>query len=402
MTTDVTSEDTEQVAEAESVPKSYKILVVDDEPDLEPLVRQRMRREIRSGRYSFVFAHNGVEALKELETDDSIDMVLSDINMPQMDGLTLLQEIPKAKPNIRSVIISAYGDMQNIRTAMNRGAFDFITKPVDFDDLRVTIDRTLRHVQELRDALSVRDRLVALQNELDVAKNMQQSILPTVFPEGDGYTIFGTMRPARNIGGDFFDLMRLQFDRVGLVVADVSDKGVAAGLFMMSSRTLLKGAAVGKGHPGEVLTEVNSMLVEDNETGMFVTVLYSVFDPSSGRLTYASGGENPPLLVHADGSSEELPLTQGIVLGVAPDYEYMENTIDVASGDSVIFVTDGVTEAMNEAQEPMGIQRVRDHFAASPPADPRSTALAVIDVIKEFAGSAAQHDDITCLVLRRE
>ena len=402
MTTDVSSENTEQTEELQEDQPGYKILVVDDEPDLEPLVRQRMRREIRSGRYSFVFAHNGVEALRELEDDDDIDMVLSDINMPQMDGLTLLQEIPKAKPNVRSVIISAYGDMQNIRTAMNRGAFDFITKPVDFDDLRVTIDRTLRHIQELRDALSVRDRLVAIQNELDVAKNMQQSILPTVFPSGSGYSVYGTMRPARNIGGDFFDLMRLQFDRIGLVVADVSDKGVAAGLFMMSSRTLLKGAAVGKGHPGEVLTEVNSLLVEDNETGMFVTVLYSVFDPRSGRLTYASGGENPPVLVHADGSSEELPLTQGIVLGVAPNYDYMENSVDLAPGDSVIFVTDGVTEAMNEAQEPMGIQRVRDHFAQSPPTDPESTALAVIDVIREFAGSAAQHDDITCLVLRRD
>ncbi|MCY4575935.1 MAG: SpoIIE family protein phosphatase [Chloroflexi bacterium] len=402
MTTDVSSENTEQTEELQEDQPGYKILVVDDEPDLEPLVRQRMRREIRSGRYSFVFAHNGVEALKELEDDDDIDMVLSDINMPQMDGLTLLQEIPKAKPNVRSVIISAYGDMQNIRTAMNRGAFDFITKPVDFDDLRVTIDRTLRHIQELRDALSVRDRLVAIQNELDVAKNMQQSILPTVFPSGSGYSVYGTMRPARNIGGDFFDLMRLQFDRIGLVVADVSDKGVAAGLFMMSSRTLLKGAAVGKGHPGEVLTEVNSLLVEDNETGMFVTVLYSVFDPRSGRLTYASGGENPPVLVRADGSSEELPLTQGIVLGVAPNYDYMENSVDLAPGDSVIFVTDGVTEAMNEAQEPMGIQRVRDHFAQSPPTDPESTALAVIDVIREFAGSAAQHDDITCLVLRRD
>ncbi len=402
MTTDVSSENTEQTEELQEDQPGYKILVVDDEPDLEPLVRQRMRREIRSGRYSFVFAHNGVEALRELEDDDDIDMVLSDINMPQMDGLTLLQEIPKAKPNVRSVIISAYGDMQNIRTAMNRGAFDFITKPVDFDDLRVTIDRTLRHIQELRDALSVRDRLVAIQNELDVAKNMQQSILPTVFPSGSGYSVYGTMRPARNIGGDFFDLMRLQFDRIGLVVADVSDKGVAAGLFMMSSRTLLKGAAVGKGHPGEVLTEVNSLLVEDNETGMFVTVLYSVFDPRSGRLTYASGGENPPVLVRADGSSEELPLTQGIVLGVAPNYDYMENSVDLAPGDSVIFVTDGVTEAMNEAQEPMGIQRVRDHFAQSPPTDPESTALAVIDVIREFAGSAAQHDDITCLVLRRD
>ena len=402
MSTDVSSEETEQTEALPDDDQAYKILVVDDEPDLEPLVRQRMRREIRSGRYSFVFAHNGLEALKELEADDAIDMVLSDINMPQMDGLTLLQEIPKAKPNIRSVIISAYGDMQNIRTAMNRGAFDFITKPVDFDDLRVTIDRTLRHIQELRDALSVRDRLVAIQNELDVAKNMQQSILPTEFPSGDGYSVYGTMRPARNVGGDFFDLIRLQFDRVGLVVADVSDKGVAAGLFMMSTRTLLKGTAVGKGHPGEVLTEVNGMLVEDNETGMFVTVLYSVFDPKSGRLTYSSGGENPPLLVHPDGSSEELPLTQGIVLGVAPDYDYMENSVDIASGDSVIFVTDGVTEAMNEAQEPMTIQKVRDHFAQSPPADPESTALAVIDVIKEFAGSAPQHDDITCLVLRRD
>ena len=382
--------------------RAFKILVVDDEPDLEPLVRQRMRREIRSGQYDFVFAHNGVEALAQLDANDEIDMVLSDINMPQMDGLTLLQEIPKAKPNVRSVIISAYGDMQNIRTAMNRGAFDFITKPVDFDDLRVTIDRTLRHVQELRDALGVRDRLVAIQNELDVAKNMQQSILPAIFPSEAGYKVYGTMRPARNIGGDFFDLMRLQFDRIGLVVADVSDKGVAAGLFMMSTRTLLKGAAVGKGHPGEVLTEINNLLVADNETGMFVTVLYSVFDPKSGRLTYASGGENPPLIIHADGTSDELPTTGGIVLGVAPGYEYQENTIDIAPGDSVIFVTDGVTEAMNEAQEPMGIQRVRDHFATSPPTDPESTTLTVIDVIKEFAGSAPQHDDITCLVLRRE
>ena len=407
MTTDVSSEDTaqEDAEQAESPQDdnlSYKILVVDDEPDLEPLVRQRMRREIRSGRYSFVFAHNGVEALKELDADDEIDMVLSDINMPQMDGLTLLQEIPKAKPNIRSVIISAYGDMQNIRTAMNRGAFDFITKPVDFDDLRVTIDRTLRHIQELRNALSLRDRLVSIQSELDVATAMQQSVLPNQFPSGDGYSIFGTMRPARNIGGDFFDVMRLQFDRVGLVVADVSDKGVAAGMFMMSSRTTLKGAAIGRGHPGEVLTEVNSMLVEDNDAGMFVTVLYSIYDPRSGRLTYACGGENPPLVIHKDGSSEELPTTQGIVLGVAPGYEYMENIVELEEGDTVIFVTDGVTEAMNEAEEPMTIQLVRDHFAQSPPGDPESTVEAVLQVIRDFAGSAPQHDDITCLALRRD
>ena len=143
-------------------PQTYKILVVDDEPDLEPLMLQRMRRDIRSGKYRFVFAQNGIEALEKLNEDDEIDMVLSDINMPQMDGLTLLQQIPEVDPNIRSVIISAYGDMQNIRTAMNRGAFDFVTKPLDFDDLKVTIARTLRHLVEWREALSSRDKLVAL------------------------------------------------------------------------------------------------------------------------------------------------------------------------------------------------------------------------------------------------
>ena len=103
----------------------------------EPLMLQRMRRDIRSGRYNFSFARDGVEALQKLEEDDEIDMVLSDINMPRMDGLTLLEQIPKVSPNLRSVIISAYGDMKNIRTAMNRGAFDFVTKPVDFDDSAV-------------------------------------------------------------------------------------------------------------------------------------------------------------------------------------------------------------------------------------------------------------------------
>ena len=101
------------------MPEPFKILVVDDEPDLEPLVLQRMRRRIRSGQYSFVFAHNGLEALDRLREEEDIDMVISDINMPQMDGLTLLEQIPKVDPNVRSIIISAYGDMKNIRTAMN-------------------------------------------------------------------------------------------------------------------------------------------------------------------------------------------------------------------------------------------------------------------------------------------
>ena len=200
-----------------------------------------MRRNIRSGRYRFVFARNGIEALQRLGEQEDIDMVLSDINMPQMDGLTLLEQIPKVDPNVRSVIISAYGDMKNIRTAMNRGAFDFVTKPLDFKDLRHTIERTLKHLMEWRSALASRDQLVMLQNELDVASKIQQSILPTRFPTTNHYDVFAAMEPARNVGGDFYDIFKLESDQIGLAIADVSDKGVPASLFMMSSRTLLKG-----------------------------------------------------------------------------------------------------------------------------------------------------------------
>ncbi len=134
--------------------RPYLILVVDDEADLEVLMQQRMRRSIRDGRYAFVFASSGLEALERLR-QDNIDIVLSDINMPEMDGLTLLQQIPMVDPDVRSVIVTAYGDIDNIRTAMNRGAFDFITKPIDFEDLRATIERALEHRALVRQAAGV-------------------------------------------------------------------------------------------------------------------------------------------------------------------------------------------------------------------------------------------------------
>ena len=379
----------------------YKILVVDDEPDLEPLMLQRMRRDIRAGRYRFVFAYNGVEALEQLNEDDEIDMVLSDINMPKMDGLALLEQIPSVDPEIRAVIISAYGDMQNIRTAMNRGAFDFVTKPIDFNDLKVTIERTLRHMAEWREALSSRDKLVALQNELDVASKIQQSVLPTGFPSSDSYEVAANMEPARNVGGDFFDIMRLENSRLGLAIADVSDKGVPAALFMMSSITQLKGAAIGIGDPGGVLSEVNDLLNQDNETAMFVTVLYAVYNPDSGVITYANGGHNPPVIVHADGSSTLLPMTGGIALGVVPGFEYEQSTMTLNPGESIILYTDGVTEAMNGDGEEFGIDRLRDLFVGGPPRRPKEANKAIFEAVSTFAGDTPQSDDITCLTLRR-
>lgn len=130
-----------------------KILVVDDEADLETLIRQKFRQKIREQQYEFVFAINGVKALEQLEQHHDVDVVLSDINMPEMDGLTLLTKLNEQNGLLKSVIVSAYGDMENIRTAMNRGAFDFITKPVNFEDLELTMEKTIRHVKQMRDTM---------------------------------------------------------------------------------------------------------------------------------------------------------------------------------------------------------------------------------------------------------
>jgi class 3 adenylate cyclase/FixJ family two-component response regulator len=130
-----------------------KILVVDDETDLEVLIKQKFRKQIRQNKYEFLFAFNGVDALEKLNQEPDVDLVLSDINMPEMDGLTLLSRINEINPLLKAVIVSAYGDMDNIRTAMNRGAFDFITKPINFEDLTITMEKTLKHVHQIQETL---------------------------------------------------------------------------------------------------------------------------------------------------------------------------------------------------------------------------------------------------------
>ena len=383
----------------------WRILVVDDEPDLEPLVLQRMRRHIRSGKYEFEFAGNGLEALEKLRADDSIDLVLSDINMPQMDGLTLLAQLGSLDQDLRAVIISAYGDMGNIRTAMNRGAFDFVTKPVDFDDLQITIERTVEHLRQWREATASRDKLVTLQNELDIATNVQQSILPSDFPATAKYEISANMVAARNVGGDFYDYVNAPDDRMFATVADVSDKGIPAALFMMSSRTALKGAAIGTGSPREALIEANRVLQADNPTLMFVTVIMAVYDPHSGEVTYSSAGHDPPVVVRADGHAEQLPAMGGIALGIAPEDIFVKNlkehTITLEPGETLLLYTDGVSEAMNVYHEEFGIAQILKLFEGNPPKNADEAMKTVFDAVTEFAGEAPASDDITCLTLHR-
>ncbi len=377
-----------------------RILVVDDEIDLEQLMLQRMRREIRRGRYQFEFAHNGADALEILKKDNGFDLVLSDINMPVMDGLTLLAQIPEVDPDIRAVMVSAYGDMENIRTAMNRGAFDFVTKPIDFTDLKTTIERTIENLTLWRKALSSRDQLVAIQNELDVARKMQQDILPKSFPTSEAFDLYANMVPALSVGGDFYDIYEFSDGRVGVAVADVSGKGVPAAMFMMASRTLLKACAAMSTSPATVVEQVNNILSDENDAMTFVTLIYGIYDPKTKEFIYANGGHNPPIVVNPNMATELLEPTGGIALGVMPDFKFQENTVTLEPGSTVVFYSDGVVEAEKEDKELFEMDRFCEILQSGTFEDAKEITNEVFSEVKDFAGENPQSDDITCLVLR--
>ena len=381
-----------------------KILVVDDEPDLEILIRQRFRKQIREDLMRFEFAANGVQALERLAEHPDISLVLSDINMPEMDGLTLLEKIgEKNDPCLKSVIVSAYGDMENIRTAMNRGAFDFLTKPIDFTDLETTIAKTLRQLDLLREALKDKEQLLSVRNDLSTAARIQQSILPQTFPpfpERKEFDIFAQMVPAKEVGGDFYDFFFLDEDRLAFVIGDVSGKGVPAAIFMAVSRTLLKAIATQVVNPGETLRRINAMLIPEGNGKMFVTIFYGVLNTRTGEMQFSYGGQPPPYIKRSSGAVEKVAQEGGFLLGMVAGMEYDNHKIVLRPGDTILLYTDGVTEAMDNNEQLFNDERLESCLARSNGAGLKELLQGIHVELVRFAGNAPQADDITMLALQ--
>ncbi|HXV13323.1 MAG TPA: SpoIIE family protein phosphatase [Candidatus Krumholzibacteria bacterium] len=383
---------------------STKILVVDDEPDLEQLIRQKFRRSIRDNELVFLFARNGVDAVATLAAEPDVELVLTDINMPEMDGLTLLGKIDELNAAaLKSVVVSAYGDLPNIRVAMNRGAFDFVTKPIDLGDLETTIQKALRESALIKEALRTRDELIALQRDLDVATDIQMSMLPRTLPsvaDREGVDIYATMLPAKEVGGDLYDFFRVDENRIGFVVGDVSGKGVPAALLMGISRTLLRSAGRSGVAPDECLATVNRVLSEEILPNMFVTVFYGVIDTLTGEMAYSSAGHNPPYLLTGDGRVTALNGVGGPPIGVVGNAPYQQERVTLGPKDAVLLFTDGVTEAMDLNDEFFGEKRLEELLSDSHALASESLVRRTIEAVQAFSKGAPQADDITCLALR--
>lgn len=262
------------------------------------------------------------------------------------------------------------------------------------------------YVENLTRVTAEKERI---STELDVAARIQQSMLPSIFPpfpERGEFDIYATMEPAKEVGGDFYDFFMIDDDHVGIEIADVSDKGVPAALFMMASKILLANKAAEGLTPAQVLETVNERVCgNSNGVGMFVTVWLGILEISTGKLTAANAGHEYPILLRADGSAELIHDKHGLVIGGMPGMKYTDYEIQMMRGDKIFVYTDGVTEATSSTGELFGMERTLTAAEKLPAdADPKQVLGGIHHAVEQFVREAEQFDDLTmlCLVYRGE
>jgi len=274
---------------------------------------------------------------------------------------------------------------------------EFGTLAAAFNKMTVELKE---YINNLSHVTAEKERIGA---ELNIATQIQSHMLPYIFPafpDRAEFDIYAAMLPAREVGGDFYDFFLIDENKLAVVIADVSGKGVPAALFMVITKTLIKSNALSGKAPREVFETVNNLLCESNEAGMFVTAFMGILDIPSGIFTYVNAGHNPPLLKRVDGEFTWLPVRRGFVLAGMGDIFYKQDEIRLNPGDTVFLYTDGVTEAADGENNLFTATRLLTVSNASKDCEPKELLLSIKGEIDKFANSAEQADDITMLALK--
>ncbi len=385
-----------------------KILIVDDEPFNVDYLEQ----ELEDSDYEIIKASNGREALDKVQAE-APDLILLDIMMPVMDGFEALSRL-KAMPATRDIpviVISANSDLQNMVKGIQLGAEDYLPKPFEPVLLHARISSSLEK-KRLRDLQLV--YLKGLERELDIAREIQKSFLPSELPEVDGWEIAAYFKAAREVAGDFYDAFLLPDGNLALVVGDVCDKGVGAALFMTLFRSLIRATFTtdvfsndkerGALPPVERLIHVvsftNKYITENHgEANMFATIFVGILNLQNGTLTFANCGNEPAIILRGGNAVMTLPPT-GPVVGVIPDARFSIKEVSLEKNDILLAFTDGIPDSKNSENEYFDtgrlISALGDRNAST------STLIKNIEVrLHEFIGTSDQFDDITLLAAKR-
>jgi len=386
-----------------------RLLVVDDVEANRDLLAKRLRQL----GHSVALVENGRRALDLVEQED-FDLILLDIMMPEMDGyevLRRLQENP-ARKHIPVIMISAVDEIESVVRCIELGATDYLPKPFNAVLLKARVHATLEK-KRLRD----RERLYArsLERAMEIGREIQASFLPETLPQPPGWEVAASFQPARQVAGDFYDVFALKSGFIGLVIADVCDKGVGAALFMALFRTLIRASNElvepwlgGVTEPAaRAAARVRNAVVLTNDyiarthgdANMFATLFFGVLDPETGLLIYVNGGHEPPILFSASEETTRLAPT-GPAVGLLPDRKFEVGRAEMSPGDFFLGFTDGVTEAHAPSEEVFGEGRLLAILKPAPNSAPALLARIEASLSDHRAGKEL-FDDVTMLAVRR-
>lgn len=386
-----------------------RILIVDDNQ----INRLILTRSLTERGHQTATAENGRQALEVLRAErpedvPEFDIVLLDIEMPEMDGFAALREIKldAALRNLPVIVISASDEMDRVIRCIEMGAEDFLPKPFNPILLHARIGASLEK-KRLRDQEQL--YLRGLERELEIGRRIQASFLPDELPQPPGWEIAARFEPAREVAGDFYDAFPLSNDgKIGLVVADVCDKGVGAALFMTLFRTLIRAlASENFKTQSDCATELKHTIEQTNNyiatvhsrANMFATIFFAVLDPATGALKYVNAGHEPPLILNTQGVKATLDRT-GMVAGLIEQLAWGVQETGLDAGDTLFAFTDGIADAENARGESFTRERLQTLL---PGADKSAGEfLARIEAnVRAHIASANQFDDITMLAVRR-
>jgi len=371
-----------------------RVLIVDDAKVNVDILVEALRHD-----YKLAVALSGESALQSIERNPP-DLVLLDILMPGIDGYEVCRRL-RASPQTRELpvmFLSSLEEVQNKTLGFEVGANDYLTKPFEILEVKARV-RSLLKAKAYSDAVKEK-----IASELRIARDIQLGMLPSDIASstaGTGIEIATFLEPAREVGGDLYEVLRTDDGRLVVVIGDVSGKGIPAALFMAVTMTLVRTMGFRYREPDEIIFHVSEALARQNSRDMFVTLFCAVFDPARDVVTCASAG-HPSLVRVRPGSPPTLPAgPTGGLAGIERGLKFTRQSIEFLAGDTLVLYTDGVTEAMNEQDELFDDERLLAHFAAVSSKTAAETVTSLVDAVRRFVGQREPSDDIAIVALRR-
>ena len=365
-----------------------RVLIVDDVKANVDILVQALH-----GDYKLSVALGGSQALDAIGRCPP-DLVLLDIVMPDIDGYEICRRLRATEANreLPVMFLSSLEDVNDKTRGFEVGGNDYLTKPFEVLEVKARV-RSLLKAKSYAEAVKA-----AAERDLRIAREIQTGLLPANIPaeiQGTGLEVHAVLEPARQVGGDLFEVLRLDPDRVLVAVGDVSGKGIPAALFMAVTMTLLRSLARQGSSPEAILGQLNDELLQQNPRGMFVTLQCLVFDLAKRRVTCASAGHHAAVRITPGHAPQLVFTSSGRVLGLLPGDGIVSETLELTTGETFVLFTDGVSEAFDSNEDLFGEERLMAELQTAPGRGARETTLDVLEAVRRHAAGAQQSDDIT-------